>query len=59
MNIGVLIAIIKAIPNTAANSALAAAARAEAAADIAQNHGWTMTCTDINSDGNIVIVKSN
>ena len=58
MNIIEMIALIKALPETAANQAMSAATRAEAAADIAQNYGWTMTCTDSNSDGNVVITKS-
>ena len=59
MNIVEIIALLKAIPETAANAAVEAAERAEAAADIAENHGFTLTYTDGNSNGNIVITKSN
>lgn len=58
MTIAQIIALIKAIPASAAGSALLYAERAEAAAEIAEEHGFTLTYTDANSNGNIVITKS-
>lgn len=59
MNIAQIFALIKSIPESAAARSLDAARRAEAAADIAENHGFTLTYTDGNHDGNITITKSN
>ena len=58
MNLAQIVALIKSIPGNAAESSLENAQRAEAAADIAENYGFTLTYTDSNIDGNIVITKS-
>lgn len=58
MTFAQIVTLIKSIPSSAAASSLAYALRAESAAETAVEHGFTLTYSDANSDGNIVITKS-